>query len=105
MGKKEFTTAVFNPKSETFVVYIALLSFNALLNFSPLKLNVYTSRRPQISGLIAEETPTKVPAEYSNFTDVFSQDLVSEHLEYKKINDYVLKLVKVSSHLLDPSTV
>ena len=58
-----------------------------------MSLNVYPSQRPQISGLIAEEAPTKVPAEYSNFADVFSLDLVSELPEHTRINNHAIKLV------------
>ena len=38
---------------------------------------VYPSRGPQKAGLIAEETPTNVPAEYADSPDVFSLTLGS----------------------------
>ena len=60
---------------------------------SPLKLDVHPSRRPQVSGLIAEEAPTKVSAEYSDFADVFSLDLASKFPEHTGINDHAIKLV------------
>ena len=37
MGKKEFAAALFDPESETFVVYIALLSSIILPSFSLFK--------------------------------------------------------------------
>ena len=89
MGKKEFAAAALDPKYETYVVYVASLSSTPLA--SP---NVYPSRRPQISGLIAKEAPTKVPAEYSDFADVFSPDLASELPEHTGINDHAIKLVE-----------
>ena len=46
---------------------------------------------PQITGLIAKETPTKVPIKYADFT--FSPDLASELLKHTGINDYAIKLV------------
>ena len=93
MGKKEFATVALNLESETFVVYIASLSFDASPSSFPLELNVYPSCKPQISGLIVEEAPMKVPAEYSDFADIFSPDLASELPKYTKINDHAIELV------------
>ena len=93
VGKKEFATAALDPKSETFVIYIASVSSNTSLSSSPLELDIYLFRRPQVSGLITEKAPTKVFAEYSDFADVFSLDLVSKLSEYTGINDHTIKLV------------
>ena len=56
-------------------------------------LDVHPSRRPQVSGLIAEEAPTKILAEYSDFADVFSPDLASKLPEHTGINDHAIELV------------
>ena len=64
VGKKEFAAAALDSESETFVVHVASLSSNASPSSSPLELNVHPSRRPHVSGLIAEVAPTKVPGEY-----------------------------------------
>ena len=93
VGKKEFAAAVLDPEHETYVVHVGSVSSDASPSSSPLKLNVHTSRRPQISGLIAEEAPTKVPDEYVDFADVFSPDLASELLEHTRINDHAIELV------------
>ena len=89
VGKKEFAAAALDPEYKTYVVHVASLSSTPL----PSR-NVHPSRRPQISGLIAEEAPTKVPAEYLDFADVFSSDLASELPEHTGINDYAIELVK-----------
>ena len=89
VGKKEFAAAVLNPEHETYVVHVASLSSTPLV-----ALDVHHSRRPQISGLIAEEAPTKVPTEYSDFADVFSLDLASELPEHTGINDHAIELVE-----------
>ena len=93
VGKKEFAAAALDSESETFVVHIASLSSDASPSSFLLKLDVHPSRRSQVSGLIAEETPTKVPVEYLDFADVFSLDLASELLEHTRINDHAIKLV------------
>ena len=81
-----------DPKSETVVVYVASLSSNALPSSFPL--DVHPFWRPQISGLIAKEASTKVPAKYSDFANVFSLNLVSELPEHTGINNHAIDLVK-----------
>ena len=93
VGKKDFATATLDPKSKTFVVHVASLSSNMSSNSSPLELNVHLFRRPQISGLIAEEASTKIPIKYSDFADVFSPDLASKLSEHIGINNHIIKLV------------
>ena len=88
MGKKEFAAAALDPEYETYVVHVASFSSTPLAS-----LDVYPSRRPQVSGLIAEEALTKVPAEYSDFADVFSLDLASELPKHTGINDHAIELV------------
>ena len=93
VGKKEFPAVALDPEYETYIVYVGSVSFDVLSSSSPLKLNVYPFRRPQVSGLIAKKAPTKVPAEYSDFADVFSPDSSSELPEQSGINDHVIELV------------
>ena len=93
MGKKELTAAAFDSKSETFIVHVTSPSFNVSSSSSLLQLNVYLSHRPQIFGLITEEAPTKVPAKYSDFADVFTPDLASKLPKHTGINDHAIELV------------
>ena len=89
VGKKEFAAAALEPEYETYVVHVVSLSSTPFVAY----LDVYPFRRPQISGLIAKEALTKVPAKYSDFADVFSPDLVSKLSEHSKINNHAIKLV------------
>ena len=75
MWKKEFAATALNPEHETDVFHIASFNSNPLTSLGSTLHDVHPSRRPQISGLIAEGAPTKVPAKYSDFADVFSPDL------------------------------
>ena len=95
MGKKEFAAAALDPEHKTYIVHVGSVSSDASpsSSASQLELDVHPSRRPQISGLIAEEAPTTVPAEYSDFADVFSPDLASELPEHTGINDHAIELV------------
>ena len=89
MGKKEFAAAALDPEHETYVVHVASLNSTPLV----VSLDIHPSRRSQISGLIAEEAPTKVFAEYLDFADVFSPDLASKLPKHTGINDHAIELV------------
>ena len=89
MDKKEFAATVLNLEHKTYVVHVASLS-SILLAF----LNVNPSRRPRISGLIAEKTPTKVSTKYSDFADIFSPDLAFELPKHTRINNHAIKQVE-----------
>ena len=91
MGKKEFAVIVLNPESETFVVYVVSLSFEASPSSS--LFDIHPSHKPQASGLIAKEALTKVSTKYSDFVDVFSPDLVSKLPEHTGINGHAIELV------------
>ena len=91
VDKKEFAAATLDPEYEIYVIHVRSVSSDALPIFSPF--DVYPSQRSQISGLITEEAPTKVPAKYLDFTDLFSPDLASELPEHTRIKNYAIKLV------------
>ena len=85
MGKKELVATAFNPKYETYVVYVASLGSTLL--------NIHSFWRSQISGLITEKASTKIPDKYANFADIFFPDLASKLSEHTGINNHVIQLV------------
>ena len=89
VGKKEFATAALDPEHETYVVHVASLSSAPLV----ASLDVHPFWRPQISGLIVKKAPTKVPAKYLDFADIFSPNLAFELHKHNGINDYAIELV------------
>ena len=91
VGKKEFVATALDPEYETYKIYVESVSFDALLNSSPL--NVHPFYNPQIAGLITEKTFIKVFAKYSDFADVFLLDLASKLPKHTGINNHVIKLV------------
>ena len=93
VGKKKFAAAALDPKYETYVVHVGLVSSVILPSSFPLELDVYTSCKPQISSLIAKKAPIKVSAKYLDFINIFSLDLASEFLKQTGINNYALELV------------
>ena len=93
VGKKEFGATALDSERETYVVYVGSVSSNVSPSSSLLELNIQPFCKLQVSGLIAEEAPTRVPAKYSDFADIFSADLASELPEHTRINDHTIKLV------------
>ena len=86
INKKEFTKVALNKESETFIVHVAALE-------APLAgMTIHPSRKAQISGLIQDEAPTKVPPKYANYADVFSFDLAMELPKNTNINKYAIEL-------------
>ena len=87
VGKKEFAAAALDPGHETFVIHVASLE-------SPSQEgDVHSSRRAQIAAFVANDAPTSIPTEYSDFADVFSPELASELPEHTEINNHAIKLV------------
>ena len=87
VGKKKFAAAVLDPEHETYIVHVASLYSTLFRSFDD-----HPSREPQISGLIVEKAPTKVPAEYLDFADVFFPDLVTKLPEHIEINTHIIDL-------------
>ena len=105
MGKKEFIIAVLNPEYKTFIVYVASFSSTLLiasLNSTPLNADVHLFRKPQISSLIIEETPTKVSNKYVNFMNIFFLNLVFKLPERNGINNHIIKLVNSQQPAYEP---
>ena len=68
------------------MVYVAALE-------APLaRMAIYTSWAAQISALIRNEAPIKVPSEYTDYADVFSFDLAIKLPENIGINKHVIEL-------------
>ena len=56
------------------------------------KMVVHPFREAQIGLLKADEAPTNIPAEYSDYVDVFSPELAAELPEHTGMNDHAIKL-------------
>ena len=94
VGTKEFATAVLDSEYKIFLVHIPSLNSSVMsLNSILLDADVHPFVRPQITGLIAEKTFTKVFDKYVDFTDVFFVDLASKLSEPTGINDHTIELV------------
>ena len=84
INKREFAAAELNADDETFMVHVAAL---AKLTTMP----IHPSRQAQVAALTSEETG--IPAEYSDFSDVFSSDSAAELSKHTGINDHSINLL------------
>ena len=81
INKKEFVKAVLDENSKTFVVYVTSLN---------LTLGIHPDKAAQIASLLAEEV--KIPDEYSNFADIFSETKVLILPERINLNEHTIDL-------------
>ena len=68
---------------EAFVIHIATLSS---------EMAIHQSCLAQIASLKVEEAPVTVPAEYSDYTKIFSEKLAAVLPEHTKIKIYAIEL-------------
>ena len=83
INKGEFAKAALDENSETFVVHVASLNLAAAPGIHP-------DRAAQIASLLTKEV--KIPEEYSDFTDVFSEEKALVLPEQTEFNQHAIKL-------------
>ena len=91
IDKKEFATVALYEKSETFVVHIVSL------NLTP---GIHPDRAAQIASLLAKEV--RIPDEYSDFADIFSEKKALVLPEGTKLNEYAINLEDGKQPLYGP---
>ena len=84
IDEREFAEAVLNPENETFVIHIVALA-------ELITIWMYPSYQAKITSLTSKEIG--IPAEYSDFSNVFSSNSAAELLEYPGINNYSINLL------------
>ena len=91
INKKEFAKVALDEKSETFVIHIASLN---------LVLGIYPDREAQIPFLLTEKV--KIPDEYSDFTDIFSDEKALILPRRIKLNEHAINLKDSKQPLYGP---
>ena len=98
----EFIIVALNTGSKTFVVHMAIKK--------PKKMPVHSEKQAQIEAeahidaqgqnrapvgaLLFDKAPIEIPAEYSNYSDIFSMENAVELPENTAMNKYAIKLEK-----------
>ena len=84
IDKKEFASVALNANNETFVAHKAALA-------EPTTMPIHPSCQGQFAALTSEET--RIPTEYSDFSNIFSSDSAAELPEHTRINDHPIDLL------------
>ena len=66
------------------------------------EIPVHSKKQAQVGALIFNKALTEVPAEYSNYSNVFSAENVAELPENTRINEHVIKLEEGKQPLFGP---
>ena len=81
---KEFVIAALDIDSKTFVVHVAIREQE--------EMPMHSERQAQVGALLFDKAPTKVPAEYSNYSNVFSAKNAVELPENTGMNEHAIEL-------------
>ena len=84
IDQREFAATALNANNEIFVMHPAALA-------EPMTMPIHSSCQAQVAALTSKET--RIPAEYSDFSNVFSLDSVAELPEYTGINNHPINLL------------
>lgn len=84
INKRQFPIVALDKNTEILVVYIAAW----------LAMDIHLSIEAQSRALLVNETLIKVLAEYSNYIDVFSPNLLMELPEHTHMNVHAINLIK-----------
>ena len=107
---KEFVIAALDADSETFVVHVAIREQEEMpVHFerqaqieAEAHIDAQGQSKAQVGALIFNKAPTEVPAEYSNYSDVFSAENVAKLPENTGMNKHAIKLAESKQPLFGP---
>ena len=94
VNSKEFVIAALNINSETFIVHMTIRKQE--------EMPMYSEKQAQIRALLFDKAFTEVPAEYSDYSNVFSVENAVELLENNGINEHAIKLEEDKQLLFSP---
>ena len=84
VNPKEFIIVVLDVDNKTFVVHVAIRKQE--------EMPMHSKKQAQVGALLFNKAPTKVPTEYSDYSDVFSAENTVELPENIRINEHAIKL-------------
>ena len=81
---KKFVIAAIDVNNKTFVVHVAIRKWE--------EMPVHSKKQAQVRVLLFDKAPTEVPAENSDYSDIFSAENAAELPENTRINKHAIKL-------------
>ena len=96
VNQKKFVIAAIDADNETFVVHVTIREQEKMAinpdRKAQIKAQSEAKSKTQIRALIFNKAPTEVPAEYSNYSNVFSAENVAELPKNTGINKHAIEL-------------
>ena len=99
---KEFVIAALDVDNETFVVHVAIRKREKMALDPDRKAQIGVQSGIQVGALLFCEAPTEVPAEYSNYSDVFLTENAAEPPENTGMNEHTIELEEDKQPLFGP---
>ena len=87
IDKKDFVIAAMDVNSKTFVVHVAIWERERM----PVHFKKQAQIKAQVGALLFNKAPTEVPAEYSDYSNVFSAEYAAELPENTRMNEHIIK--------------
>ena len=88
--------------SKTFVMHVAIRERKKMVIDSGRKTQIKAQNGAQVGALLFDEASTKVPLEYSDYSNVFSAKNIAELAENTGINKHTTKLEKDKQPVFGP---
>ena len=79
---------VLDANNEIFVVYVAIREQEKI----PVHSEKQAQIEAQVGALLFNEAPTEIPAEYSDYSNIFLAEYATELLENTEMNEHAIKL-------------
>ena len=89
---KEFVIAALNADSKTFIVHVAIREQEEIAIDLGRKAQIEAQNEAQVGALLFDKVLTEVPAEYSDYSDVFLAENAVELPENIGMNEHAIKL-------------
>ena len=78
--------------NKTFIIYVAIWIWEKMIINPGKKAQIETQGGAKVGALLFAKAPTKVLAEYSDYSNVFSVENVVKLPENTEMNEYTIKL-------------
>ena len=98
INKKDFVIAALDANSETFVMHVAIRKQKEM----PVHSKKQAQIEAQVGALLFNKAPTEVPAEYSDYSNVFLAEYAAELPENTGINKYTIELEEGKKQPFEP---
>ena len=92
VNPKEFVIAALDADSETFIMHVTIREQEEMAMDPDRKTRIGVQSGVQVGALLFDEAPTEVPAEYSDYSDVFLAENAAELPENTGMNEHAIKL-------------